>query len=214
MSDGMRLVLARWLRAREHRALEVTMLPEMDPATRSLLVIGGLLLLGLLADFVARHNRWLPRVTLLLALGIVAGPEATGLLQRTETNWFPVVTTLALTMIGFLVGGEFTTRRLRQDGPRAAAIAVAAAVVTAGVVALGLVVTGQATSTALLLGGIAAAPRCPRRRWPSCRRAGREALSAGSSSPSSRWTTPWRSSCSASWPPARSRSRPTPPQCR
>ena len=129
----------------------------MDATARSLLIVGALLLLGLVADLVAQRSRWIPRVTLLLVLGIVAGPEVSGVLGAAETEWFPVAATIALAMVGFLIGGEFTTERLRDDGTTVARIAVIGAVLTSAVVVGGLALVGQSAQTALLLGGIAAA---------------------------------------------------------
>lgn len=128
----------------------------MDPVARAFLMIGGLLLVGLATDAVARRTP-LPRVTLLILLGVIAGPSVAGLLSERETEWFPVAATVALSMVGFLVGGEFTTRRLRQDGAKVVAVAAIAGLVTAVVVIVGLGLLGFGLATALLLGGIATA---------------------------------------------------------
>ena len=87
----------------------------MDTAAQTFLILGALLLLGLLADELGEHLK-LPSVTILLVLGVVAGPEAADLLPEATAEWFPIVSTLALTMVGFLLGAAFTTDNLRDNG--------------------------------------------------------------------------------------------------
>lgn len=90
-------------------------------------------------------------------VGAVAGPAGLDLLPPAHNDWYPIVSTVALMMIGFLVGGHFTGDRMHEDGREVAVIAVVQALVTAGVVALGLVAAGFAAALALPLAGIAAA---------------------------------------------------------
>lgn len=95
----------------------------VEAVARTLLILGGLLLLGLVADALARRT-FLPRVTLLLLLGILAGPVGLGILPREQSTWFTVSANLALVMIGFLLGGEFAHRRVREAGGTVLGLAV------------------------------------------------------------------------------------------
>jgi NhaP-type Na+/H+ or K+/H+ antiporter len=52
-----------------------------------LLTLGGLLLVGLVADEIGRRTRW-PRVTLLILVGIGIGPSGLDLLPRTFQAWY------------------------------------------------------------------------------------------------------------------------------
>ena len=76
-------------------------------ATRGMFVLGLLFLAGLVTDELGRRTP-LPRVTLLLLVGLVAGPSVLDLLPDLGAAWFPTVTHMALLMVGFLLGGTFT----------------------------------------------------------------------------------------------------------
>lgn len=127
-----------------------------DSVTQGLLVVGVLLLAGVAAEALSRRVH-LPRVTLLVLLGVLVGPGALDVLPPAQEQWFPVAATVALVMIGFLVGGEFTLDRLRDQGREVVGIAVVQALVTAAVVGTGLLALGFSTSLALPLAGLAAA---------------------------------------------------------
>jgi NhaP-type Na+/H+ or K+/H+ antiporter len=128
----------------------------MDPIPRALLVLGGLLFLGLLAEGLARRTR-LPQVTLLLLLGVMAGPQALDLLSPERDTWFPVAASLALVMIGFLLGGEFTPERLGREARSISIVAGVQALITALVVGGALLLLGFSPQLALPLAGIATA---------------------------------------------------------
>lgn len=129
----------------------------MDADTLVVLVAVGALLLAGVATDVA--SRWipLPRVTLLVLLGVAVGPGALDLLPPQQDEWFPIVSTIALTMIGFLVGGEFTVERLRTHGTQVVGVATIQAMGTSVVVLVGLLLVGFDPVVALPLAGIAAA---------------------------------------------------------
>ncbi|MDA3902572.1 MAG: cation:proton antiporter, partial [Desulfuromusa sp.] len=80
-----------------------------------LITFGGLFLLGLLADLVGRHTP-LPRVTLLLLAGFVIGPSVLDWLPSFTDQWFPVITNVALAMIGFMLGQKMTLSAFRNIG--------------------------------------------------------------------------------------------------
>ncbi|WP_420426366.1 cation:proton antiporter [Algiphilus sp.] len=120
------------------------------------LAIGLLLLLGLAAEAIGRRTA-VPGVTLQLCLGIAVGPAAFDLLPADAHRWFPVVTDIALVMVGFLIGGEFTRERIHTLGRTVLIAAVAQAAVTFALVAGGLLLLGFGTPLSLTLAGIATA---------------------------------------------------------
>jgi len=128
----------------------------VDASAQGLLTLGALLLVGLLADEGSRRLG-LPSVTILLLLGFVVGPEALDLLPATADNWFPTVSTIALTMVGFLLGAQFTADHLRANGKTELVIASTQGLMTAVLVSAGLWLAGVSTTMALVLGGIAVA---------------------------------------------------------
>ncbi|NNL65598.1 MAG: cation:proton antiporter, partial [Myxococcales bacterium] len=119
-------------------------------------IIGALLLLGLGADAVGRRTR-LPRVTLLLMLGLAIGPDGLAFLPEPSQLWFSLAADLALVMVGFLLGAKFTTRMLRAHGRQVLWISAGVTLASALAVAGGLALFGVPLDLALLLGGIATA---------------------------------------------------------
>jgi Kef-type K+ transport system membrane component KefB len=125
-----------------------------DPTAIALLTLGCVFLLGLAADILARRTR-LPRVTLLLLLGVGVGPLGFDLLPEANGRWFPFVTDLALVMVAFLLGGQLTPAMLREHGRAVLVISLVVTLVTAVIVSLGLLAFGWPAPVALLLGAIA-----------------------------------------------------------
>ena len=127
-----------------------------DTLARALLVIGSLLFLSLGADYL-RQRVPIPRVTILLLFGLLIGPTGFDLLPDDHSTWSPLITHVALVMIGFLLGSEFRARHLQEHGLRIVVVAFVQAGVTAVVVGSGLLVLGASRPTALALAGIACA---------------------------------------------------------
>ena len=121
-----------------------------------LMTLGVLFLAGLLADQVGRLTR-LPRVTMLLLLGILAGQSGLKLLPDGAADWFELVSVVALTMVAFLLGGELTGENLSRHGKPILTISLAITVATVLMVWLGLTAIGVDSGMALLLGAIATA---------------------------------------------------------
>lgn len=121
-----------------------------------LITFGGLFLLGLLADLAGRHTP-LPRVTLLLLSGFLIGPSALGWLPAFTDEWFPILTDIALAMIGFLLGQNLTRPRLRKFGLSVLAMSIGEVLFTALLVFVVLSIFGVPVEVALLLAGIAPA---------------------------------------------------------
>ena len=120
------------------------------------LVLGGLLLIGVLADEVGRRTR-LPRVSLLIVLGIAVGPSGFDLLPPAFQNLFEFLASAALTMVAFLLGGRLSMATLRSHGKTILTVSAAAVILTALIVGIGLIVVGTPVVVALLLAGIATA---------------------------------------------------------
>jgi Kef-type K+ transport system membrane component KefB len=122
-----------------------------------LLTLGLLFLLGLAADLVGRHT-FVPRVTLLILVGLAVGPVGFDLLPAALVSyWFPPMTTLALSLVGFLLGEKLSITELRAHGRLVISITVAETTMALIAVALALLAIGVHPVAALLLAGIAAA---------------------------------------------------------
>lgn len=128
----------------------------MASLSESFILIGAILLSGLAINYLGRMTR-LPRVTLLLLFGFLIGPSGFNLLLSNGEAWLPVVTDVALLIIGFLLGGQLSRSNLKKNGRQVFYISLAAALLTAVVVLLGLLLLGVRLEVALLLAGIATA---------------------------------------------------------
>lgn len=121
-----------------------------------LITFGGLFLIGLLADLLGRHTP-LPRVTILLLAGFLIGPSALDWLPQFTKDWFPVLTGVALTMVGFLLGQKLTLPVLRELGRAVLTMSIGEAIITAMLVFSVLSLFDVPLVIALLLAGIAPA---------------------------------------------------------
>lgn len=121
-----------------------------------LITLGVLFLGGLVADQVGHLTR-LPRVTMLLLLGLLVGQSGLGILPQAATEWFDLISVVALTMVAFLLGGELTRENLASHGRAIFAISLSIVVGTTLVVWGGLMLLGIDPKLALLLGALATA---------------------------------------------------------
>lgn len=128
----------------------------MNDLIVSYLTIGTIFLTGLLIDILGQYLR-LPRVTLLLVVGFIAGPSMLDLLPDLSETWFEAVTEIALMMIGFLLGGHLTASTLRRHGRRVLMISIAVVLATAAIVSMGTWLAGAPLALALILGAVATA---------------------------------------------------------
>ena len=128
----------------------------MHDSALFLTTIGALLLLGLLASSVAKKT-FLPRVTLLLIFGALAGEVGAGLIPISFTDHFSVIADMTLLMVGFLLGGKLTKASLNESAKEVLVISIFAALLTAIIVAIGLWLLGMSLHIAILLGCIASA---------------------------------------------------------
>ena len=118
--------------------------------------LGALFLAGLVADQFGRATR-LPRVTMLLLLGLLVGQSGFDLLSDTAVEWFEPLSFIALTMVAFLLGGELTRENLARHGRAIFAISLCIVAGTTVIVWGGLTLLGLDPGLALLLGAIATA---------------------------------------------------------
>ena len=125
-------------------------------ASQFLLTIGGFLLLGLLTSTLGRYT-FLPRVTLLLIFGIIIGQEGLDIIPPMFLERFDIIATMALLMVGFLLGGKLTRESFQRSAKKILWISLSAAIVTTTIVSSGLFLAGVSLEVAILLGCIASA---------------------------------------------------------
>ncbi len=128
----------------------------MNPSAEFLMALGGVALLGLLASAIARHT-FLPRVTLLLLLGLLVGDEGVGLLPPVLTEKFDLIAEMTLLMVGFLLGGKLIRKALAESLGHVMWISITAALLTTILVSSALYLLDLPLGLAIILGSIAAA---------------------------------------------------------
>ena len=121
------------------------------------LITFGLLLLAGFAAHVLGRRVHVPRVTLLLLLGFLAGPSALELLPAEVSRWFPLTARAALSIIGFQLGEQFLGKNLRSSGQDVLIISLAVVSFTLLFVGGLLVVVHVPLVITLLLAGVALA---------------------------------------------------------
>jgi Kef-type K+ transport system membrane component KefB len=122
----------------------------------ALLSIGVLFLVGLIADVLGRRTH-IPRVTLLILVGVLIGRSGLEMLPAELEHWYEFLAAAALTMVAFLLGGALSREKLKRHGREIVTVSIA--VVTASVVIVGggLWLMGVPVTMALLLAGISTA---------------------------------------------------------
>lgn len=121
-----------------------------------LITFGCLFLAGLVADEIGHRTR-IPRVTLLILVGVLAGQSGLGLLPPEAQTWYELLATVALTMVAFLIGGTLSIAKLRHDGRGIIIVSAAIVLSTIVLVTAGLMAVGAGAITALVLAGISTA---------------------------------------------------------
>lgn len=124
-----------------------------------LVALGIILSCSILADVIARRSR-IPRISLLVMVGVgiafiqQLGPGmATDSLEGARQ---PLIQ-LALVMVAFLLGGEFTAERLRSTARSAVVFSLTVVLLSALVVAVGLAALGYPLVITVALAAIAVA---------------------------------------------------------
>lgn len=128
----------------------------MSVSALTLSTLGILFLLGLAADFVGRKTP-VPRVSVLIVFGLCVGPAGFGLLPESIEHWMPVVSDMALAVIGFLLGSSLKYSEIRKYGRSVFFISLSVVTVTALVMGVGLWLVGMSLPLALVYAGIAPA---------------------------------------------------------
>lgn len=121
-----------------------------------LISLGLLLLVGLATDALGHHTP-LPRVTLLVLFGVIVGPSCLDLLPEGRREWYPLISGVALLMIGFLLGEKLSWASLKDTGKEVFWISSFVVLGTPAVMFVGLAVLGIRAELALLLAAIAPA---------------------------------------------------------
>lgn len=124
--------------------------------SQSFLVLAGLFLAGLAADWLGTRTR-LPRVTLLLLVGVVMGGAGFDLIPAEAVAWYEALSVMALTMVAFLLGGSLTRKTLAAHGRAILLISIAIVVVTLALVSAGAWLLGVPPGAALVIGAVATA---------------------------------------------------------
>lgn len=127
-----------------------------DNISLVLIVIGLLLLAGYVAHLVGTRTH-IPRVTLLLLLGLISGPYFLDLIPEGIEEWFPFIAHMALAMVGFLLGESFYGKNLKSTGRVGLWISIAQTVLVAIFVFIIIFMSGAGLAISLILAGIAPA---------------------------------------------------------
>lgn len=129
---------------------------QTDVIAPHLASLGSLLLLGLCAQWLATKTK-LPRVTLLILLGIALGPSGFNLIGEVVNQEFAWISTVALAMVGFLLGGKLDRRFLRAQGKMVLSYSIIITLTTWLSVALAMGLLLDQWALGFLLGAIATA---------------------------------------------------------
>ncbi len=121
-----------------------------------LMVLGALLLIAYAAHELGAYAH-VPRVTLLMLLGVCAGPFGLNIVVVNFGEWFPAITHIALAMVGFLLGERFYGKDLKKTGNVILSISIAETLLSAAMVYVVLLIIGMDAMLALILAGIAPA---------------------------------------------------------
>ena len=121
-----------------------------------MLSLGLILLVSLAAEFVGARTR-LPRVTLLVLVGVVAGPNGLGFIPDAINGAAELITSFALTMVAFLLGSELSREKLQRHGKAVMILSATVVLATWWIVGIGLALIGVPLILALIFGAIATA---------------------------------------------------------
>ncbi len=118
------------------------------------LTLGAMFVIGLGAHLIGQRTP-VPRVTLLLISGLVAGQM--GWIPERITESYEFLSITALTLVAFLLGGALKASTLKTTGKRVFTISLCIVFVTLAVVSAGLIALGTDPALAVVLAGIASA---------------------------------------------------------
>ena len=120
------------------------------------ITLGSLLIAGLAASWLGKRTA-IPRVSLLIGLGILAGPTGFDLVSEVARHTFPWISQITLAVVGFILGGKLHRNLLRRQGRIIMSLSLWVSFITwLAVVMLVGIVTGE-WALAFLMGAIATA---------------------------------------------------------
>lgn len=122
----------------------------------TLTTLGVLLLLGLLAQVIGQRSQ-IPRVTMLILLGMLMGKFGLDFVPSGTDESLEYITVTALTMIGFLLGGKLNQDSLKEHGHEALLFSMFVTVGTFLVVFTGLKLIGLSFALAAVFACISLA---------------------------------------------------------
>ena len=128
----------------------------MNETTGIILSLGSILLLGMAADFLGKRT-FLPRITILLILGVLIGQEVFNLIPTSISTQFELVSNITLIMVGFLIGGKLSKSLILYSAKSIMWISLTAALGAIVIVGGGLLAIGLPKEIAILLACISAA---------------------------------------------------------
>ncbi len=128
----------------------------MQDNEQFLITLGAMLLLGVLVSEIGKRS-FLPRVSLLLLVGMLVGGSGFDLIGSSFQQLFDLTADMALLMVGFLLGGRLTKTEIELYGKQVLLVSLAAALVAAALVTFGLYYLGAPLPLAIILGCIASA---------------------------------------------------------
>jgi Kef-type K+ transport system membrane component KefB len=127
-----------------------------DPGSWTLVILGSFLLAGYVA-YVTGARFPVPRVTILLVLGVLIGPSVLDLVPGKVAEWFPLFAHMALAMVGFLLGERFVGKGIRGRGRTILWVTLGETTLAAAFVFGGTYAVTGSLTMALLLAGMAPA---------------------------------------------------------
>ena len=129
----------------------------MNTQAELIFTIGIIFFLGLIADTIGKKTS-IPRVTFLIIIGIFIGPSGFDFIPDVLTKeLFHTIATLALGIIGFLVGQQLTIRALKKSGITVLIVTLGKVFGSFIFVLVLLLFAGLPISTSLLLASISTA---------------------------------------------------------
>lgn len=118
-----------------------------------LATLGAVLLIAVAAHFISKKVR-IPQVTLLIVAGLLIGPSGFNVLPPGTQDWYPLISSMALLMVGFLLGGKLSLGMLRRSGREIMWFSLFEVLGATILIGCGLLAIGVDPPLALVLAGI------------------------------------------------------------
>lgn len=118
--------------------------------------LGGLMIAGLAAQWLGSRTA-IPRVTLLICLGVAVGPSGLDFVTCVARDTFPWITHITLAMVGFLLGGKLHIKLMRRQGQAIFTSSVWVTLTTWAIVTVACALVSGNWVLGLMLGSIATA---------------------------------------------------------